>query len=177
MMIPTGHDRILPLGLAVGNPSWFSGEDRPVEQVSHDDVQVFLNRLSTFGFKGFRLPTEAEWAWAARCGAPTRWPGADRAKPVAVVDEGHPEPVAGLHSDSAGIFDQSGNVWEWAADWHQGRPEPGIDPKGPASGISRILRGSGWSGNPQDARAILRLSLGPHYKINSLGVRLLRDIS
>ena len=123
--------------------SHFKGEDRPVDQVSYDDVQAFLTRLSALGFTGFRLPTEAEWAWAARCGAPTRWAGADRAKPVAVAGASQTGLVAGLSPGSAGIFDQSGNVWEWVADWHQGSPAPGIDPRGPASGSDRVYRGGG----------------------------------
>jgi formylglycine-generating enzyme required for sulfatase activity len=95
-----------------GDPSMFRGEDLPVEQVSWDDVQEFLARLSGLGFPGFRLPTEAEWVWAARCGAPTRWAGADRSDPVAVADARQTAPVAGLSSSAAGVLDFSGGVFE-----------------------------------------------------------------
>jgi formylglycine-generating enzyme required for sulfatase activity len=159
------------------SPARFRGEDRPVEQVSHDDVQAFLARLPALGLTGFRLPTEAEWAWASRCGAPTRWAGADRAKPVAVVGASQTGLVAGLSPESAGIFDQSGNVWEWAADWYQGLPAPGIDPRGPASGSYRVFRGGSWIRDPQYARVANRSSDPPGVRYSRLGVRLLRTAS
>ena len=156
------------------SPARFKGEDRPVEQVSHDDVQAFLDRLAALGLTGFRLPTEAEWAWAARCGAPTRWAGADRAKPVAVAAARQTGLVAGLSPGPAGIFDQSGNVWEWAADWYQGLPAPGIDSRGPASGSVRVRRGGSWFGGPLYARVAFRLLVDPGLRGYDLGVRLLR---
>ena len=152
----------------------FRGEDRPVEQVSHDDVQVFLARLPDLGLTGFRLPTEAEWAWAARCGASTRWAGADRVKSVAVAGASQTGLVAGLSPGPAGIFDQSGNVWEWAADWYQGSPALGIDPRGPTSGSRRVLRGGGWGIDPRFARVAYRYDDGPGNRNYYLGFRLLR---
>jgi formylglycine-generating enzyme required for sulfatase activity len=159
------------------SPSKFKGEDRPVEQVSHDDVQDFLGRLPALGLTGFRLPTEAEWAWAARCGAPTRWAGADRAKSVAVARQSQTGLVTGLGSGPAGISDQSGNVWEWVADWYQGPPVPGIDPRGPASGSIRVFRGGGWGSAPQSARVAYRSGGDPGDRGSDLGVRLLRTAS
>jgi formylglycine-generating enzyme required for sulfatase activity len=156
------------------SPARFRGEDRPVEQVSHDDVQAFLARLPALGLTGFRLPTEAEWAWASRCGASTRWAGADRVKPVAVVGASQTGLVAGLSPESAGIFDQSGNVWEWAADWHQGSPAPGIDSRGPASEVHRVVRGGCWVDVPLLARVANRYGGRPGSRFYDLGVRLLR---
>ena len=156
------------------SPANFNGEDRPVEQVSHDDVQAFLARLPALGFTGFRLPTEAEWAWAARCGAPTRWAGADRAKSVAVAGASQTGLVAGLRPVPAGTFDQSGNVWEWTADWYQDSPVAGIDPRGPASGSRRVNRGGSWSIDPQYARVANRSLSSPGLRGSGLGVRLLR---
>ena len=152
------------------SPSRFKAEDRPVETVSYEDVQVFLARLPVLGLTGFRLPTEAEWVWAARCGVPTSWAGADRAKPVALADASETGLVAGLSPGSAGIFDQSGNVMVWVADWHQGSPAPGIDPRGPASGSYRVRRGGSWL----YARVTYRSSNGPNYRYGDLGFRLLR---
>jgi formylglycine-generating enzyme required for sulfatase activity len=160
--------------VAGSSPADFKGEDRPVEQVSHDDVQDFLVRLSALGLTGFRLPTEAEWAWAARCGAPTRYAGADQEKPVAVAGARQTGLVAGLSPGPAGISDQSGNVWEWAADWYQGSPAPGIDPRGPASGSNRVLRGGSWLDFPQNARVAYRIIAAPGRRSHVLGVRLLR---
>ena len=156
------------------SPARFKGEDRPVEQVSHDDVQAFLDRLAALGLTGFRLPTEAEWAWAARCGAPTRWAGADREKSVAVASARQTGVVAGLNPGPVGISDQSGNVYEWVADWDQGPPAPGIDPRGPASGSNRVVRGGSWNRGPQVARVALRDGSAPGNRGGTLGVRLLR---
>jgi formylglycine-generating enzyme required for sulfatase activity len=156
------------------SPARFRGEDRPVEQVSHDDVQAFLARLPAFGLTGFRLPTEAEWAWAARCGVPTRWAGADRAKPVAVAAARQTGLIAGLSPGPVGISDQSGNVWEWVADWHQGSPASGIDPRGPASGSDRVIRGGSWDYGSHGARVASRGDDDPGVRGSNLGVRLLR---
>jgi formylglycine-generating enzyme required for sulfatase activity len=156
------------------SPSYFRGEDRPVEQVSHDDVQAFLARLPALGLTGFRLPTEAEWVWAARCGAPTRWAGADRLRPVAVAGASQTGLVAGLHPGPTGISDQSGNVYEWAGDWYEQEPLAGVDVQGPASGSYRAIRGGSWLGVPRSARVAYRDSGSPGARRNYLGVRLLR---
>jgi sulfatase modifying factor 1 len=159
------------------SPASFKAEDRPVEMVSHDDIQAFLARLPDLGLTGFRLPTEAEWAWAARCGAPTWWVGSNRGKPVAVVDTKRTEAVAGLHSGSSGAFDQSGNVMEWSEDRHQGSPAFGVDPRGPASGSARVSRGGSWYSVPELARAHIRGMSSPGYRFYGLGFRLLRTAS
>jgi formylglycine-generating enzyme required for sulfatase activity len=156
------------------SPARFRGEDRPVETVSHDGVQAFLDRLAALGLTGFRLPTEAEWVWAARCGAPTRWAGADRAKPVAVVEASRTGVVAGLRPGPAGIYNQSGNVWEWTADWYQDSPVSGIDPRGPTSGSARVNRGGSWISDPPIARVASALVDEPGYSDYNLGFRLLR---
>jgi formylglycine-generating enzyme required for sulfatase activity len=156
------------------SPAQFKGEDRPVEEVSHDGVQAFLARLSGLGFTGFRLPTEAEWAWSARCGVPTRWSGANRVKSVAAVGAGQTESVAGLSSSAAGILDLSGNVWEWQQDWWSDAPAAGVDAGGPASGSGRVYRGGGWSLPAQYARVAYRNFMPPAARSSDLGFRLLR---
>jgi formylglycine-generating enzyme required for sulfatase activity len=156
------------------SPSRFQGEDRPVEQVSWDDVQQLMAALARRGLPGFRLPTEAEWVWAARCGAPTRWAGADRAKAAAVVKSSQTAAVAGLSSSAVGTFDLSGNVWEWVGDWYEPVSLAGIDVQGPASGSSRVGRGGSWFFGPQFARVADRYSNSPGYRGDRLGVRLLR---
>ena len=155
-------------------PARFRAEDRPVELVSQDEVWAFLARLPPFGFTGFRLPTEVEWAWAARCGAATYWAGADRAKPVAVVDVKQTEVVAARRVDPSGFFDLSGNVLEWIADWYNRFPAPGVDSKGPESGSYRILRGGSWSTGPQNARVGNRSGNSPDVRSNRHGFRLFR---
>ncbi len=157
------------------SPSAFRGDDRPVERVSWDDVQVFLGQLEALGLRGFRLPTEAEWAWAARCGVVTRWAGADRVKSVAVVDRQSAASVGGLLSFAAGALDLSGNVWEWQQDRWSDAPAAGVDAEGPALGLSRVFRGGSWSDGPRLARVAYRSNGTPGYHNYDLGVRLLRS--
>jgi formylglycine-generating enzyme required for sulfatase activity len=156
------------------SPSRFRGDDLPVEQVSWDDVQVFLGRLEDLGLRGFRLPTEAEWAWAARCGMSMRWAGADRDKSVAVTDRRSTAPVGGLLPSAAGSLDLSGNVWEWQQDWWSSPPAAGVDLEGPASGSYRVRRGGCWNFVPQRARVASRYGDAPDHRRSDLGVRLLR---
>jgi len=156
------------------SPSKFRGKDRPVEQVSWDDAQELMGALAARGFPGFRLPTEAEWAWAARCGAPTRWAGGDRADAVAVMLSSRTAPVAGLSSVVVGAFDLSGNVWEWVDDRYGLVPPAGVDAQGPASGSFRVRRGGSWVSVPLLARVARRSSDDPGNRSKYLGVRLLR---
>jgi len=156
------------------SPSYFRGDDLPVEQVSWDDVQTFLRQIEVLGLPGFRLPTEAEWAWAARCGASTLWAGADRAKSVAVVRRQRTAPVGGLLPSAAGALDLSGNVWEWQQDVWLDPPAAGVDSEGPASGSLRVRRGGSWGIDPQYARVANRGRSAPGDRYDFLGVRLLR---
>jgi formylglycine-generating enzyme len=156
------------------SPSRFRGDDLPVEQVSWDDTQAFLRQIEVLGFRGFRLSTEAEWAWAARCGVATWWAGADRAKSVAVVSRQSTAPVGGLLPSAAGALDFSGNVWEWQRDVWLDPPAAGVDVQGPASGSLRVVRGGCWSGGPRFARVAIRDIGAPGDRGDNLGVRLLR---
>jgi formylglycine-generating enzyme required for sulfatase activity len=158
------------------SPSRFAGDDRPVEQVSWDDVQAFLGQLEALGLPGFRLPTEAEWAWAARCGVVTRWAGADRVGAVAVVSQGEPALVGGLQCSAAGALDLSGSLWEWQQDQWAEVPAGGVDVQGPASGSFRVSRGGCWDFGPQFARVANRNNYAPGRRGSILGVRLLRTV-
>jgi formylglycine-generating enzyme required for sulfatase activity len=158
------------------SPSNFRGDDLPVEKVSWDDVQAFLRQLEVLGLRGFRLPTEVEWAWAARCGVSTLWAGADRVKSVAAVGRQGTAPVGGLLSSAAGVLDLSGNAWEWQQDWWSSPPAAGVDSEGPASGSYRVARGGSWLLGPQDARVAIRDFNAPGDRDNVLGVRLLRAV-
>jgi sulfatase modifying factor 1 len=158
------------------SPSRFVGDDRPVEQVSWDDAQAFLGQLEGLGLPGFRLPTEAEWAWAARCGVVTRWAGADRVEPVAVVGRKESALFGGLQCSAVGGLDLSGNVWEWQQDWSSYPPAAGVDAEGPATGSMRVRRGGSWDGDLQYARVAARYSLAPVIRGRFIGVRLLRTV-
>jgi formylglycine-generating enzyme required for sulfatase activity len=156
------------------SPSKFRGHDRPVEKVSWDDAQAFLGQIEALGLPGFRLPTEAEWVWAARCGVSTQWAGADRVEPVAVVDRQRTAPVGGLLPSAAGVLDLSGNLWEWQQDVWLDPPAAGVDSEGPASGSDRVFRGGSWRGGPQGSRVAIRDGYALGYRSGRLGVRLLR---
>jgi formylglycine-generating enzyme required for sulfatase activity len=156
------------------SPSRFRGGDLPAEQVSWDDAHAFLGQLEALGLHGFRLPTEVEWAWAARCGASTRWAGADRVGPVAVVSRQSTAPVGGLASSVAGGLDFSGNLWEWQQSWSFDSPAAGVDSEAPASGSLGVLRGGSWFNDPKLARVAFRGSFTPGNRSSNLGVRLLR---
>jgi formylglycine-generating enzyme required for sulfatase activity len=158
------------------SPSYFRGDDRPVEKVSWDDVHAFLRQLDALGLPGFRLPTDAEWAWAARCGVPTRWAGADRAKSVTVVGWQSTAPVGSLLSSAAGALDLSGNLWEWQQDRWPDVLAGGVDVQGPASGWYCVSRGGSWSGDPRSTRIVNRSGLGLAHRDSNLGVRLLRSM-
>jgi formylglycine-generating enzyme required for sulfatase activity len=156
------------------SPSYFRGGNLPVERVSWDDVQTFLGQLELLGLPGFRLPAEAEWAWAARCGVATRWAGADRAKVVAVVDKVKPAPVGGLLPSAAGALDLSGNMMEWQQDWWSRPPVAGVDADGPASGYDRVWRGGSWEDAPGFVQLVYRSSFSSDSRAAYLGLRLAR---
>ena len=179
------------------NPSRFKGERRPIEQVSWDDTQNFLQKLNalpevqTFILQldpsgtEFRLPTEAEWEYAARGGIHSqgyKYAGSDRAKQVAWYkensgDETHE--VGLLLPNELGLCDISGNVWEWCGDWFFGEyyaacHEQGkiYNPQGYDRSVSRILRGGCFFRSPQDCRAVYRFHNPPEDRYGNIGFRL-----
>jgi formylglycine-generating enzyme required for sulfatase activity len=137
------------------NPSRFKGCDNcPVESVSWDDVQAFLQRLNEKTGKRYRLPTEAEWEYAARGGEKGAndnftYAGGNDLDEVGWFTENTKDkgtwPVGGKKANQIGLYDMSGNVWEWCADWYGDYPKgPVKDPKGPGKGSYRVLRGGSW---------------------------------
>lgn len=153
------------------NPSHFKGADLPVETVTWDEAAAYCKAV------GGRLPSEAEWEYAARGGDPrARYGELDK---IAWYDKnsgGKTHPVKGLLPNGFGLYDTLGNVWEWTADWY-GPYGAGaqMDPKGPADGSYRVLRGGSWASNSQFSRASLRLRGGPVYRDGSVGFRCARD--
>lgn len=146
------------------NPSRFKGDpNRPVENVSWDDAQEFLRRLSEKEGKAYRLPTEAEWEYAARAGTTTAYCFGDDAKLLREYgwyDEnsgGTTRPVGQLDANAWRLHDMHGNVWEWVQDWYAEnyyQQSPVIDPQGPENGTYRVLRGGSW----RDVAGVLRVS-------------------
>ena len=141
------------------NPSHFKGEQLPVESVSWNDCQDFIRQLNQLTSKNFRLPTEAEWEYAARGGNKSRnysFSGSNAASSVAIYDvdsfnKGRRDPDYGSHrvkskkSNEIGLFDMSGNVWEWCSDWYDNYPTfSQTNPTGASRGMSKVIRGGSW---------------------------------
>ncbi len=167
------------------NPSLFKGDDRPVEQVSWDDVQEFIRRLNDKEGKAvYRLPTEAEWEYAARAGSTTAFSFGDDSSQLgeyAWYSENsgrETHPVGSRKANVWGLYDMHGNVWEWVQDWYgQYTPETITDPSGPESGSVRVCRGGGWVSDARLCRSASRNSGTPDLRGSNLGFRLLRTAS
>jgi len=165
------------------NPSKFTGDpNRPVENVSWDDVQEFIRRLnSREGGATYRLPTEAEWEYAVRAGTTTRWSFGDDARQLgryAWPEEnagGYTHPVGQLQPNPWGLYDMHGNVWEWVQDWYGSYTSgTAVDPAGPSSGSDRVYRGGSCYGLARECWSALRRGAAPGNRYNALGFRLLR---
>ena len=162
------------------NPSYFTGDSRrPVEWVSWDDCQEFLRKLNSITGQHFRLPTEAEWEFAARGGVNSRgykYSVSNTLDNVAWYDVNSyntTHPVGTKQPNELGIYDMSGNVYEWCSDWY-GSYSSGsqTNPQGPSSGSSRVLRGGCWYNFTRYCRVSYRGSNCPDYRNNNLGLRL-----
>lgn len=159
------------------NPALFSncGDDCPVDQVSWSDAMEFIYRLNQLTGRSYRLPTEAEWEYACRGGTANRYCG-DAVDAVAwhAGNSGNrAHPKGRKKPNSLGIFDMSGNVWEWVRDWHGRYPaQRQQDPTGPASGSSRVRRGGSWQYGVDKARAGWRSSGYQEDRAMDIGFRL-----
>jgi formylglycine-generating enzyme required for sulfatase activity len=170
------------VSLMGSNPSYFKGRNNPVENVSWDDVQEFIWKLNEKEGTGkYRLPTEAEWEYAARAGTTSRYSFGDDAGELGRYawydrnSENTTHPVGQKEPNGWGLYDMHGNVFEWVRDWYGEKyyaESPGTDPWGPSSGAYRVIRGGGCSNNARDCRSALR-SGGPlDYRESNLGFRL-----
>ena len=162
------------------NPSYFTGNSsRPVERVSWNDCQTFIRKLNSLTGQHFRLPTEAEWEFAARGGNNSRgykYSGSNTIGDVAwysVNNGSSTYPVATKSSNELGIYDMSGNVWEWCNDWYGSYSSSSqTNPQGPSSGSDRVLRGGSWLSFAGDCRVSYRVSNTPGGRISVNGLRL-----
>jgi formylglycine-generating enzyme required for sulfatase activity len=164
------------------NPSYFKkGDNHPVETVSWNDVQGFIKKLNSEGQGGFRLPTEAEWEYACRSGGKKEmYCGGNVLDRVAWYSKnsGSKTHLVGKKAaNGLGLYDMSGNVWEWVSDWYNGDyygKSPRNNPKGPREGSSRVIRGGGWGGGAGGCRSACRGDWPPGYRYYHLGFRLAR---
>lgn len=161
------------------NPSKFQQENNPVEQVSWNDCQIFIDKLNALTGQRFRLPTEAEWEYAAKGGTRTEgriYAGADEPTTVAWcnANANHTtHPVSQLTQNETKLYDMSGNVWEWCSDWSADYPDANlINPKGAAKGSHRIIRGGAYNDNSRELRTTARNRVKPNEKYSLLGLRL-----
>jgi formylglycine-generating enzyme len=186
--------------IMVKNPSGFKGDTRPVERVSWNAICEkggFLDKLNShaivsawqreYGIGPFRLPCEAEWEYAARGGIyqqPYQYAGSEEIDEVAWCDgNSHEEtkPVGLKAPNALGIYDMSGNVWEWCADdWHssyKGAPAIAIPWIDQPRAAGRVLRGGGWYFNPVYCRVASRTGSEPGWGYHGIGLRLVASLS
>ena len=161
------------------NPSRFKGAKNPVEQVSWNDCQEFVSRLNRLTGRTFRLPTEAEWEYAARGGNQSlhyKYSGSDNIGNVTWYynNSGSSTHAVGTKSpNELGIYDMSGNVYEWCSD-RNGDYSAGAqtNPQGPSSGSGRVLRGGSWDRDARGCRVSNRSNFGPSSRFSYYGLRL-----
>ena len=182
------------------NPSYFKncGDDCPVEYVSWNDCQEFISKLNQLTGKRFRLPTEAEWEYAARGGSKasfqTKYAGSNALGEVAWygdnsdvkysgADEGVEDEYEGRKlgthivgtkkKNALGIYDMSGNVEEWCNDWYEDYSSGGVtNPKGASTGSYRVVRGGSWINGGDKDRVSRRADNNPSHSSYYIGIRL-----
>lgn len=161
------------------NPSHFSGyPQRPVEYVSWNDCQEFITKLNELTGRNFRLPTEAEWEYAARGGNKSqgyKYSGSNTLGNVAWYDDNSSSThnVKTKSPNELGIYDMSGNVYEWCQDWYGSYSSSSqTDPTGPSSGSLRVLRGGSWNHYARYCRVSYRDRNNPDYGYDGYGFRL-----
>lgn len=178
------------------NPSYFKEcDDCPVEQVSWDNVKVFLTKLNARTGARYRLPTEAEWEYAAGGGNGLRTRfgnGREEAsssemnfdaspahkKPYSVSGEflSRTVTVGSTRANGLGLYEMSGNVYEWCTDWLGPYDKaPQSDPQGPATGTERVYRGGSWDDYPENTRVTRRSANSSSFRYSRIGFRLVLD--
>ena len=161
------------------NPSNFKGDNLPVAHVNWNDCQDFIRKLNQLTGMNFRLPTEAEWEFAARGGNQSNgytYAGSNNIGSVVWYDDNSgskSHAVKGKSPNELGLYDMSGNVWEWCSDWYGDYGSGSqTDPIGPSSGSYRVLRGGGWNYYARGCRVSYRCRGDPGYRGDHIGFRL-----
>lgn len=159
------------------NPSYFSScSTCPVEMVSWNEAKEFISKLNSLTGKSYRLPTEAEWEYAARGGENNFYSGSKNIEAIAWCGDNSKlksHPVGQKRANAFGLYDMSGNVWEWCEDWYGNYTNRSQrNPKGPSTGIGHLIRGGAFSSLPKDCRVSLRNYSEPWGRAADLGFRL-----
>ena len=161
------------------NPSKFNGDNLPVENVSWNDCQEFISKLNRITGKTFRLPTEAEWEYAARGGKKSKgyqFSGSNNISDVAWYKDNSGSKTHAVGSKQAnelGIYDMSGNVFEWCQDWFGSYSSSSqVNPISANSGSLRVIRGGSWNFNASFCRSSYRYGHSPDLRYDDLGLRL-----
>ncbi len=165
------------------NSSYFKyGDNYPVESMSWNEIQTFLRKLNQLTGKKYALPTEAQWEYAARGGNESRgyykYSGSNNVSIVAWYDGNSgnsTHPVGQKQPNELGLYDMSGNVWEWCSDWYGSdyySNSPSADPAGPETGSGRVLRGGCWYNSARYCRVSVRDYYYPSYRYGYYGFRV-----
>ena len=166
-----------------GGLSWSSkyglGDNYPAYFICYEDVQSFITKLNSLTGERFRMPTEVEWEYAARGGKKSKgytYSGSDTVGEVAWYDGNSSSKTHAVKTKAAnelGIYDMSGNVWEWCSDWDDTYSSSAqTDPAGPTTGANRVNRGGSWFSNAANCRCASRTDDAPSIRGGNLGVRL-----
>ncbi len=160
-------------------PKYGLGDNYPAYRISYDDVLSFISKLNSLTGRTFRMPTEAEWDYAARGGNKSkgyRYSGGNKLRKVGwYLDNSSSKThlVAQKSANELGLYDMSGNVWEWCSDWKDTYSlSPQTNPTGPITGSYRVLRGGGWDSNATNCRVAYRNVNTPTSRNYGVGVRL-----
>ncbi len=166
-----------------GDEGWGRGQ-RPVIDVSWDDADAYAQWLSDQTGERYRLPTEAEWEYAARADSKTAYSFGDAPHKLNeyawYIDNsgGKTHPVGQRKPNTWGLYDMHGNVWEWVQDWYGVYAARIVsDPQGPVSGAARVVRGGGWYVDARDCRGAIRGINAPGVRVHYLGFRLARSVA
>jgi formylglycine-generating enzyme required for sulfatase activity len=165
------------------DPSSFHGEYLPVEKVNWNDIQIWIGYLNEKeGTNKYRLPTEAEWEFAARGGLSSTgytFSGSNKVEDVAwyIKNADNTRHIVGTRkANELGIYDMSGNAWEWCGDWYAPYTSPGqTNPAGPATGTYRVLRGGSSTDDSSVCRVAFRNYYAPSLSSSNFGFRLVKD--
>lgn len=176
------------------NPAKFqSGDNYPVEHISWDDAKSFLTKFNGLSGQHYRLPTEAEWEYAARAGSTTPFSFGSIISTTVANYNGNfiygggskgenrhkTTNVGNFQPNPIGLYDMHGNVWEWCQDLYDSdyyRTSPEHNPSGPSSGPYRVLRGGGWFSNPWNLRSADRNRMVQGHRFGFIGFRLVLQV-